>query len=71
MYRYCKILILGICIWYTIFFLYVFWIGYMRKGLFFFVGYGIMKILGLNFSEVYEGSYDKNMKYGVGIMMYA
>lgn len=42
----------------------------MRKGLFFFVGYGIMKILGLNFSEVYEGSYDKNMKYGVGIMMY-
>lgn len=71
MHRYCKTLILGICTWYTIPFLYVFWIGFMMKGLFPSVGYGIMKTLGSNSSEVYEGSYDKNMKHGVGTMMYA
>lgn len=43
----------------------------MRKGLYLSVGYGIMKTLGSNSSEVYEGSYDKNMKHGVGTMMYA
>ncbi|XP_061189942.1 MORN repeat-containing protein 1-like isoform X2 [Saccostrea echinata] len=34
-------------------------------------GYGVMKTLGMDSDEVYEGGYEGNMKHGVGVMMYA